>query len=209
MSKEFEAACAALQKREISFDKFARLSRVYWYAQARSILRRWESPSDVDAEDLVQVMLLEAWLRSDTHDAGRASFRGYLTWNAIDQAKKFLHKQRGALGGKGTARSRHPRNLTGLQRTDDDDKGPVIEPTHDPRTALDQAIELKAVVDNAITTASTEHGACALAAFKLSGYDLGSAGDTLFEDKYCRHAFAIQDRRSAARLVGEAIALAL
>lgn len=205
MSKEFEAACEALRKGEIRFDAFAVRSRNYWVAHATKILHRWKVPSDVGVDDLVQVMLLEAWMRSDTWEPGRAAFRAYLVWNAINQAKCYVHKCRGAKGGRGTSESRFPMSFTSLAHQGDDEPS-QIDAIHDPRESIEQVISVKEIIDTAIVSAETTQKASALAAYKLGGYDLSLAADALFEDVFCRLTYHVRDRRHASRLIASAVA---
>lgn len=91
------------------FDDFARATRGYWEMQARRLMRRWQTPADVEVEDVVQELLLGAWKAVPRFDPARGkTLVQYVRWNAISKAKKFMHRQRCALRRDDKARSRHP-----------------------------------------------------------------------------------------------------
>jgi len=78
----------------LTFDGFARATRLEWFRLASYLLRRWQAPADVGLEDLVQEMLLEAWRISDRFDPRRGkTIQQYVTWNAVTRAKKWLHRR--------------------------------------------------------------------------------------------------------------------
>lgn len=215
-----EEAAGAFRRGEISFDTFARRTRPYWMTQATKVLRRWSHPSDVGPEDLVQVMLLEAWQRSESFDVGRIppgnetkAFRRYLVWNAVDKAKKWLHRARGAAGARGNAPSRYARAFTSFAVDGLEDTLPAYlerAMSHDPTAELEHGLDLAPRIDGAIARAPDEATASALAALKLSGFDPERASEKLYQDRYCRLEFKLPNRQAARRLLDRAaLAVAL
>ncbi len=88
----------------IDFGQFEQATRHIWSRLARMILSRWRAPTYVTEQDLVQEMMIAAFsftLKWD--EAHGIPVRRYVTWNAIDKARKWLHKQRraGHDGGRG------------------------------------------------------------------------------------------------------------
>jgi hypothetical protein len=126
------------------FTKFAAATRGLWAHHARVILSRWRSPANVTEDDLVQEMLLACWLAvhgckvvpTDGDDPLTGyhiapwspergpSLRTYVTFHAIDKARKFLHKKRraGHLGGAGPSRFEMP--FSAFAREGDEDFDP-------------------------------------------------------------------------------------
>ncbi len=81
----------------MSFDVFAASTIVTWDGLARDILRRWDTPTWFDAEDVRQELLIAAWTYLQKFDASRGvPLHKFLTWNAYDKAKKRVHRVRGA-----------------------------------------------------------------------------------------------------------------
>ncbi len=93
------------------------------------ILSRWQAPSSVDVDDLVQEMFIAVWAATHGEASGDRSskeamgsrvkpwepthgntLRTYATFHAIDKGRKFLHKKRkaGHLAGAGPSRFEMP-----------------------------------------------------------------------------------------------------
>jgi len=121
VQRELEALGAG----RLTFDGFARATRLEWFRLAAYLLRRWQAPADVGLEDLVQEMLLEAWSISARFDPGRGkTIQQYVTWNAVSRAKKWLHRQRCAYKLDDRSPSRHALCMASL----DDDAPRRLEP---------------------------------------------------------------------------------
>jgi len=111
------------------FARFTRDTQCEWTRLARYLMRRWSTPTDVDAEDLVQEMLAEAWRRLPEYDPGRGKpLEQFVVWNAVGRAKKWLHARRSALRRDDRASSRHDLCLSSL----DEDASRRLEPSHCP-----------------------------------------------------------------------------
>lgn len=104
-----KAELIALRQGEMSFDEFAVATRREWRGLALMLLRRWEAPFAVDADDLVQELLVAAWQAVGSYDPehkGRVTLKRYVVYSAVDKAKKWLHSQRKAYRGSDLSPSR-------------------------------------------------------------------------------------------------------
>ncbi len=108
MKAQFRTDIEALRDGRISFTQFQKNTHSYWLAMSRSLMRRWKGPIAVDNEDLIQEMMLAAWVALPKHDASRAPLDRYIRYNAVYTAKRWLHAQRGALRRSDHSPSRHP-----------------------------------------------------------------------------------------------------
>jgi hypothetical protein len=84
---------------EIRFDEVVRLTRATWKSLAQYIARRWRGPAWHGLEDLEQELILAAWYALWEYEPGNPrapSIARYVTWNAVDKAKKARHKARAA-----------------------------------------------------------------------------------------------------------------
>lgn len=79
-----------------TFDSFALATSDRWRRLAFTLLRRWSAGSAVDIDDLTQELLIGAWLAIPRWEDGRQSLERFVVWNAMTDAKRWLHKQRGA-----------------------------------------------------------------------------------------------------------------
>jgi len=92
-----------------SFAEFVRRTRSQWRSMAMGLMRRWKCPADVELEDVVQEMLLAVFAVLPDYDPTRGkTLKQYVQWNANNRAKKWMHRQRGALRRDDRAKSRHP-----------------------------------------------------------------------------------------------------
>lgn len=81
---------------ELSFAAFEKQTRPVWTALAINLLKRWPGPQAVEREDLIQELLLGAWLALPKWKAGKSPLRNFIVWQAMYSAKNWLHAQRGA-----------------------------------------------------------------------------------------------------------------
>jgi DNA-directed RNA polymerase specialized sigma24 family protein len=122
------------------FNAFARATRDDWRRFAFNFMQRWKAPPSVSENDLVQEMLLTCWARLDDWDATRGpTLRTFLTYHALDKARKFLHKARKAGHDGGHGRSRFELAFSSLVRDgDDSDYGTAIAERLMPPSLPDQ-----------------------------------------------------------------------
>jgi DNA-directed RNA polymerase specialized sigma24 family protein len=129
----------------MTFDAFARATRGEWRRIAADLVRRWAPPGWVTTEDVEQDLLLAAWLFLDAYRPDSpAGIHAYVTWNAMDKAKKRLHKVRGAVlaGSADRAPSR-------IERPIDVEASPTAKrfaADDDPEDVLAQIEQLEAVL---------------------------------------------------------------
>lgn len=82
---------------ELSFDSFAHETRDDWQRLGASLYRRWKLPPAVDMEDLVQELLLGAWVAlPEWHASKGMRLSNFVVWQAMNAAKSWMHVQRGA-----------------------------------------------------------------------------------------------------------------
>lgn len=93
----------------MTFNQFARNTRPTWTGIADRLHRRWKMPPWLASEDIEQDLLLAAWLFIDKFNPARATntvdLARFVRWNAIDKAKKSIHKARGADTHRGADRN--------------------------------------------------------------------------------------------------------
>lgn len=118
---EFERALMALREDTASFNDFATDTRNVWRRFARYLERRWRLPLGVDIEDVEQELLFAGWRAVKSWDPGRGvAIDRYVRFQALDKAKKWLHKQREAKRRDGSAPTRAPTVFTAFERPDDE-----------------------------------------------------------------------------------------
>ena len=81
---------------ELSFPAFVRETLPYWRCAAADLIGRWDHPAGVDAEDLVQEMLLAAWQSIACADPNKGDVRSWVIFGAVKAARRWFHRQRGA-----------------------------------------------------------------------------------------------------------------
>jgi hypothetical protein len=119
MARTMARELAALRADEMTEDAFARETMSQWDALAERIVRRWECPPALDAEDARQEMLLalvEQRLVGKWDPARQVELSRFVVWSTCATAKAWVHAQRGALRHRGTARSRFPLSEASLRK---------------------------------------------------------------------------------------------
>jgi hypothetical protein len=96
---EFEALLTGLREGYLTSEVFFAQTRIVWARLARNLLRRWRPPEWYGPEEVEQELMLAAhhfvW-KYDPDAAKGRSIGSYVSWNAMDKAKKALHRARGA-----------------------------------------------------------------------------------------------------------------
>lgn len=104
-----------------AFAVFARETDRVWRGYARYLARRWRLPLGVDEADVVQELLVAGWRAVLNWDPTRTtSIERYVRFQAIDKAKKWIHKQRDSYRRDGSAPSRAPTVFSAFERPDDE-----------------------------------------------------------------------------------------
>ncbi len=96
-----QSALNKLRGGQLSFASFAKETHSDWDRLACKLLARWKAPSAVDTEDLVQEMLLEAWVAVEKYDEARGALKPFVIWRAMTAAKRWLNVQRGVSSHNG------------------------------------------------------------------------------------------------------------
>lgn len=95
----FVAATQSLMSCDMSFREYVSETNSYWRILANYIYRRWPAGCGISVDDVYQEVLIGLWIAyaKCEEGEGKASASKYLYWNAGDKAKRFVHKQRGAI----------------------------------------------------------------------------------------------------------------
>lgn len=97
-SKSMDVHARQMWEGKITFAKFWELTASHWRGLAAMLMRRWKAPEWVEREEIEQELMLGAWIAMTKYDPKRsADPAAYVVWNAVDKAKKKLHKIRGAV----------------------------------------------------------------------------------------------------------------
>lgn len=108
MAAAFRRCALECYEGRISLTEFFRTSAEEVKRMAISLLKRWRAPPNVAVEDMAQeirVGCIWAFNHYNPAHPKAAPIGSYVLYNAIDKAKKWLHKQRGVkLCGNADAR---------------------------------------------------------------------------------------------------------
>lgn len=132
MSKNrISVAIESVKAGGMSFEAFAIATRPEWKRLARHLLSHWSVPDAVEPEDIEQELMLGAWRALNNWRENGAELGVHVVWNAITDAKKWIHSQRAALRRNDRSPSRHPVSLSKLSsRYGTEDRSSVaLEPT--------------------------------------------------------------------------------
>lgn len=111
-----------------SFEAFAIATRSQWRRIAVRLMQRWKCPCDVEVDDVIQELLMGVFVVLPDYDETRGkSLAQYAVWNAINRAKKWMHRQRGALRRDDRSKSRHPIAMSTIINRSVEDTSPPFE----------------------------------------------------------------------------------
>lgn len=167
----FNDACRAVCEGRISFAQFAILTRSLWGYLAERMMRRWPPGPGVAIDDVTQDLLVAAWESFGRYDARRGvAVNKYVLFNAIDRAKKQLHRSRGAGQARDHGASRVP--LPGRNWSVEDDRVVLgkaakvveIESLLDHKRTLEQYMAGLTREDRVVVEALVAAGSCGAAA---------------------------------------------
>lgn len=182
-----------LRSGELDFSGFARATRLEWYRLAAYLMRRWQAPAAVDLDDLVQELLTAAWTFAPKWKANRGiDIQRYVTWNATDKAKKWLHRQREAHKREDKARSRHPLCMSGLVG---DDPGRKLEPSVPPEAEVEA--DKRHVLACALARLDSELDRALLLSLVDARGDVDKAARWLVSSPRCRWLYRIENEATA------------
>ncbi len=96
--KNVERHLHLLRDGEIDFTDFASATKPDIAKLGAHLMRRWGNPTWFTLDDLMQEMMIGVWHYIHRWDSSRGvSISRYVTWNAMNRAKRALHKARGAM----------------------------------------------------------------------------------------------------------------
>lgn len=198
----FDNAVTSFRDGRIDASEFFRATHSIWQRMARYLLRRWSHPSWVDEDEIVQELRcgasISVWCYSEHRSRGR-SLAEFVEWNAVDYAKKKLHKMRSAkLSGNADS---NPSRYDSISRYADlaCDHTFAVEP------AQHVLLELKEAIDH---VCESEPQRLAIEAFLHAG-SITQGASLLFDDERLRKACGLTRPKDAGRLVATtALALA-
>lgn len=215
----------ALQAGRMSFAEFARGTKPAWTAHAKKLHDRWKTPPELSVEDLVQIMLLEAWLRVPKYDSKHGvSLYRYVVYNACDKAKKEINRARCAPRGDGKRESRFALcgayfNTSGAEASGNTEfnidttlamNGTAwIFPGFNVEEATIRAESMRELINGMLDRASCQEQQFDMVALLNANGDVADAGHLLFKDVEVREHLSLDSERIARnRVLSTARALA-
>lgn len=149
-ARSFAKPCADVLAKRISLDVFFRKTSPVWRAMAKQLSRKWKS-SLVREEDTYQNICLAVCVivASGRYDASRANPADYLVFNALDKAKKKLHKARGAkLSGNADSNPSREPLLVEEREGEEPISERVSSQNDDPSEAVEISSEIKQILES-------------------------------------------------------------
>lgn len=159
-----EVRLHALRSGRVSFTEFSRETAADWLRIARYVLGRWQVPDAVEVIDVEQELIIAAWRACLEWDPSRGvAIDVHVRWRAITAAKKWLHRQRGALRLDDRSPSRHPVSFTalGMDRGGMDDRSSMAE-------QVEEVARLR-LLGSTLDKLAPQDAACVLALVVASG----------------------------------------
>lgn len=95
----FHKAAQLWEEDEIGLSEFFKLIQLDLEKIAKRLMQRWRTPSSVDLEDVVQELRVGCCRHLRKYDRnypGAATIGQFVLFNACSDAKKWMHRQRGA-----------------------------------------------------------------------------------------------------------------
>lgn len=184
-----------LVNREQSIDEFFVENAKDFRRMALYILGRWKAPNDVSVEDVEQELRLAAWRAERKYDPARGvTPERFITFQAINKAKRWVHQQR---------RGRDDKSVGRFEQLTDD--GAIVDWAHAAATQETDALrqsELEAVVDRCT---STREAICLAVFFREE--DTRAAAKVIYENaelrRLCQVGSMLDAKRAVKRTVEE------
>ncbi len=203
---QFEQALLQLRAGQLTYREFLALTSTRWQALASLIARKWRMPGWTSLKDI------EQWLHAGAYKAVwkwdpiyKVSIVRYVTYNAMDLAKKEMHKCRGAAyGGRGV--DFNPSRLEipfSTYERDDDTHVPV---TKTEATQFDSAVK-KEAIRRALDACSNVREVLTVQALAQTE-SIAGAAELLYEDADARLRCRFSCERHA-RIVVERAAVSV
>lgn len=200
----FGQALALVHDGRLTFNDFISHTRDRWRRFALYLARKWRGPAWHSVEDIEQDLYLGVWSflwRYDDFYAKKVTLERYVVFNALDFAKKNLHRARGAsLSGSA---DRNPSHIEPpFASWDEDGQAHLESLLTSEATQFDTVVSLEAVAraKRACTSVRELHSVDALA---RTG-DIGEAALRLYGDFDTRLACRFMSEAHAVRVVDAA-----
>lgn len=183
-------------RREQSFDEFLYANEKSFERMAIYILQRWKAPNDVSVADVVQELRIAAWRCAKRFDPARGkTAEQYVTWNTINEAKKWVHRQR--RGRDDWAPSRFDvLTSTGNMGGESDDA--PFQPEQELELARRE--RLRQLVDRC---GSSAEAVCLMVFFQTESFQL--AAHDIIASENLRRLCGVASLKDAARMVRKAV----
>jgi hypothetical protein len=185
----------ALRDGRITFDAFAQQTSTRWRYLAEQLLRRWRAPAAVEVADLQQELLIGAWAVLPRWQPARGtSVERYVIFNAMSQAKRWLHVQRGVRRNRSgphpdRVRSRHPIAVADLEVQTEPTQTDAIDAKRRSAEALMKVAALRTDRDKLCASLFTRTGS------------IDRATDLLWSNLDLREQCGFKSRAAARRQV--------
>jgi len=206
--EKFFAQCArAHYEGRMKIDEFLRLTAPVLQKLAGRLVKRWPPPTFVGIEDVVQELMLACDVAFKRFDPARGTrIEDYLVYNACDKAKKWIHKQRGAVlhGNPDAHPSRHEFTFAAMQKREVEGAVALIDKCAPIMATQDADRELQDHFAQAINGAKGQDLRWAILALEAARGDLAEATDRLYEDADLRLRLRIGNRAKADRIIRRA-----
>ena len=187
-----------------TFDAFAREHQGEFLRMAKYVARRWRMPAWCDERDLAQEVMLACWEFTWRWESHRdVSLERYVTFNAIDRAKKRAHKARGANLHGSADRNPSRFELPSSALHHDRQEGERSAEWFDEYASLDADQEQAVEDGESLARAGQDLLECErriLQHLREAG-SLAKAAEQVWKDPDARRQSRIATRRQAARAV--------
>ena len=210
----FGSWCARALAKQVTLGEFFRANRSVFGELAVRLMSRWGAGSAVDVEDVMQELMIGsvwAFRRYDPTHPRAAALEQFVLYNACDKAKKWLHRQRGAIlhGNADANPSRYAVLFSDLiKRRDGEDAGQDVEWLSD---------ELKQEPDQDAEVERRERWRCVLRktpsirlrwgimALESSRGDREAAARRLYDNLDLRLRLRLNSERDARKIIWETL----
>lgn len=201
-------ALRAVHAREITWAEFYKRTARDWSRLARFLFVKWRLPRGVEAADIEQQLMLEAFLAAGTWKAGGMPIDEYVVWVACSKTKRWIHEQRNAKRRDAKARSRMP--VLFADMLEPDESGAPVEPEFPVAAAQENVIacfELLVAALHRLNVLSRQ----LLFVVVDHGGSVDLAAEDVYERAELRRVYrwdSVSDARSEIRSVVQSVAAA-
>lgn len=174
------------------------------YAMALHIMRRWRLPTEVECEDIEQVIRFAVWRYLALFDESKGTtYDEFLRFNSFAAGKKYAHKARGAIlhGNADAAKSRCPVYIEDLVSMAGDNTGKRDPDCLRVEPKQETDLELSRANKRTLLALKTQREYHALDAFLDADGDVLIAADALMSTPELRRATKIRDEDEAMRVI--------